>query len=364
MRTLVVPSLTILACMLGAAAAAAQQAAEGFTSIFDVAELPDGRVLLTDNRETAIAVVDFARGGAVTPLGRTGGGPLEYRSTSTILRLPGDTLGIYDARQMRLTLVSPDARITGTRAFARPPLPGFAAPRGPDADGAVYFDVRTLRTGTSPGLDRPAVVYRWHAPSERLHAIDTIMNYGPGQARAGIIPMPHGDAWSVLRDGTIVRIAADTRRVEWTAPDGSITRSAPLPEHRVGVDDAERNDWLVATFSQPAGSIEFRGGGAREQVPAERRREFPADVFPSTLPPFERGWVPAAPDGTIWLRRARPAGARSTVFDIVRRDGTSRRHEVAGDIRIVGFGASAIYLVRRDEVGLEWLQRLEAEGAG
>lgn len=89
------------------------RATEGFTSIFDAAELPDGRVVITDNRESAIAVIDFEEGD-VTRLGRRGSGPLEFQSAFTILPFPGDTLAVYDSRGQRFTLIDRDGRITGT----------------------------------------------------------------------------------------------------------------------------------------------------------------------------------------------------------------------------------------------------------
>lgn len=47
------------------------RSSEGFTSIFAVHELADGRVLVTDNLDTAIRIVDLGSG-TVRDLGRRG----------------------------------------------------------------------------------------------------------------------------------------------------------------------------------------------------------------------------------------------------------------------------------------------------
>src|SRR5690606_5513167 len=119
-----------------------RRASEGLTSIFAAAELPDGRVLVVDNREPAIAVVETA--GRLGRLGREGPGPEEYSLPASILRQPDGTFHVYDARNARYSVVSADGRVTGTAPLVRPELSGFSAPRGPDTEGFIYFDWRTF----------------------------------------------------------------------------------------------------------------------------------------------------------------------------------------------------------------------------
>jgi hypothetical protein len=63
---------------------------EEFTSIAGVRELADGRVLVSDSRETRVMVLDFATGTA-EPVGRTGSGPGEYRRAARLYALRADS---------------------------------------------------------------------------------------------------------------------------------------------------------------------------------------------------------------------------------------------------------------------------------
>ncbi len=332
------------------------RAAEGFTSVFAAAELPDGRVLITDNRETAIAVIDFEEG-SVTRLWRRGSGPMEFQSAFTVLRFPGDTLGVYDSRGRRFTLIDGTGSIVGTRPFPSPPLRGFSAPRGPDAQGRLYIDRRIVGPN---GLEREMPVYRWDPKAEELVVVDTLMTRSEAQGgRRGILPMPEADLWAVLTDGSISRVLAADYHVEWIGGEQGDAVGPPLPWDPIEVTEEERERWLVETFSAPAGSATMRGEGGDDAVPASRRREFPASAFPDRMPPFERHVLPASSErGELWIKRATPWDDTETVIDVVGRDGRlARRIRIPGDVRVVAVTDDHAYLARKDEVDLEWLER-------
>jgi hypothetical protein len=59
--------------------------AEEFTSIDQIRELADGRVLIVDGHENRLVVADLARG-TVLPLSHLGSGPGEYRSLDACSR--------------------------------------------------------------------------------------------------------------------------------------------------------------------------------------------------------------------------------------------------------------------------------------
>lgn len=116
------------------------RSSEGFTSIFAVHELEDGRVLVTDNLDNAIRVVDL-RAGTVRELGRRGQGPLEYQSAHTILRGSGDTVLVTDNVQRRFVkLVNGEIVATAQQPDVLRSLSSFSAPIT-DARGRLYFDV-------------------------------------------------------------------------------------------------------------------------------------------------------------------------------------------------------------------------------
>lgn len=326
------------------------RAAEGFTSIFDVAELPDGRVLITDNRERSLAILDLD-GGSVRRVGRIGEGPSEFQGVFSILRRP-EGYHVYDPGNARFLVVSPDGRITGTERFIRPPFPGLAPPRGPDAGGRVFFELRQVGAN---GLERPAVIYRWDTQTGRADSVGTAMQYARGQGGPGIVPMPMADAWSVMPDGSVL-----------------VVRAEEYPDYpRMPADEAARDGWIARMLARSGGSSVATGGastrssdaGALERRVREYRRRLDADRFPEFLPPFEGGYVPAAPWGEVWIRVDPASTARQTVFDVLGRDGRRiRRVGVDGRARIVGFGTESVYIVRTDAYDLEWLERYRIQG--
>lgn len=346
---------------LGAALA---RSADGFTYIFDVRELPDGRVLLTDSRDKSIALVDFTAGN-IEYVGRHGRGPREYLSASTIIPRQDGTSAVYDAVQRRLSIVSSAGEMVEVESFEPPPFSGFSAPRGPDRQGRWYVDRRSL---DGIELRRRAVVYRWNPATGAVDSVMTAMQYARGQEGVGFVPMPFGDAWSFLPDGSVVRLVAeeDYYHAEWSDPNGAISIGPRIPFDGQAVGRREREAWVSHMLRRSGGSVRLEGHAAspsRAQV-ARTLAEIDPDRFPDQVPPFEVGYAPASPAGDVWLRVSGSGTGNETVFDLVGRSGTLvRRVSVPGSARVVGFGSGTVYLALRDEVDLEWLVRFGYPGA-
>jgi len=333
------------------------RSARGFTSIFDLAELPDGRVLITDNTERVLALVDLA-GESVTTLGREGEGPGEYRSVFTILPQPGNRFFVYDATLRRFLVVKGDGAVAGTEPLDRPPLSGFSPPRGPDDAGNLYISHRQISV-SPPGLLPEAILYRWSPGAGTLDSVAAISNYAPGQEGPGFVPMPREDAWTFLDDGTVGLLVASDYHLEWHSPDGDETVGPAIPHPRVRVGDREREEWIDALYARSAGgSSRMEGGDAASASREHQRREVDPDRFPEFIPPFEGGFIPAAPWGHVWVRSRTLSDSTRTVFDVLDRQGSlARRVSVEGEARVLGYGRGSVYLARRDEVDLEWLER-------
>ena len=84
----------------------AQQVDFEFNRIRSVRELRDGGVLVLDppQRDRQLLLADF-RSKNVTPIGRTGGGPSEYRYLISLVSLGGDISLVSDAAQRRALLL-------------------------------------------------------------------------------------------------------------------------------------------------------------------------------------------------------------------------------------------------------------------
>ncbi len=334
------------------------RASEGFTHVYDVAELSDGRVLLTDSRERALAIVDF-RAGTVERIGRRGEGPQEFGSVFSILPRRDGSFDVYDGSQRRLLRVSPAGEVLGTERFVAPTLSGWSAPRGPDRNGKWYIDARIV---SGAGLARGAVLYRWDPISGGVDSLGVLYQYAPGQEGQGLVPMPLGDAWSVIEDGAVARVVASDYHVEWWLPDGRTVNGPPIPHRRVRVGRPEREAWVEELLAGPSSGMSMHRGAAASRpsptVVAQRLRELDPNRFPSHRPAFRWGYTPGSPQGNVWVRLDVESDRSRTVFDVIGRDGSLvHRLSLSGRARIVGFGVDSVYLVRLDQFDLEWLEK-------
>ncbi|HEX6314079.1 MAG TPA: hypothetical protein VFZ73_04440, partial [Gemmatimonadaceae bacterium] len=75
-------------------------------------------------------------------------------------------------------------------------------------------------------------------------------------------------------------------------------------------------------------------------------------------PPFATGGVVAAPDQTVWVQRSVTAAATDVVWDVVDRSGrVVRQVLLPKQSRLLGFGASSVYVARIDADDLMYVRR-------
>jgi hypothetical protein len=210
--------------------------------LFALQELPDGRVVASDSKEQVFRLVDFATGD-VGLVGKQGDGTDNYRAASQVLRLPGDSLGLYDPAGRKLLHVTPQGTVA-----AVVPLPPAILPNkqrlgtllGTDPTGALYFNVseqfdtatRTLSgvaglTRVAPGAtaDEPQVTYRTRRADQSVN---------------GIMPYYFRDAVAVRSDGLVARVVADTYQVIWIRNGKETGRTGPLPFTLIPISVAEQ----------------------------------------------------------------------------------------------------------------------------
>ena len=120
--------------------------------VFAAQEFPDGRVVASDTKEQVFRLVDFAKGD-VGLIGKQGDDSDTYRTASVIVRLPGDSLGLYDPAGRKMLHVTPQATIA---RFV--PLPTISNGRrvgtllGADPSGSALF----LHARTAQRIDKNA----------------------------------------------------------------------------------------------------------------------------------------------------------------------------------------------------------------
>lgn len=359
---------------------------ESFGFLQSVRELPDGRVLVADPLGGLLTALDPATG-AMTDVGREGGGPGEWRQPDAVYPLPGDSTLLVDLGNARLSVLDPAGAFVDSYPMALPaageaeaPGPGgleILQPRATDGQGRIYYQARRgVRAG--PGGRAPATpdsmeVRRWDRGDDppgrvaglRPPALATTSSGSGGtmQVRARPVPLAPQDDWAVAEDGRVALVRAEPYRVEWLHPDGRLVSGPEIQYRPVRVRDAEKERWLeglggglAVTMSVQNGSVstQFRRGGA--PLPGMDRGDADDYEWPATLPAFRAGGARVDPNGRLWVERYGPVGD-PTEYDVFDRRG----RRIAGirlpaGRRIIGFGRGAVYAVHVDELGLNWLE--------
>lgn len=346
---------------------------EAFALIQRTRELPDGRVIVADPLGQVLVVADLSTGRADT-LGGLGQGPGEYRQPDAVFPLPGDSTLLVDLGNARLTAIGPAGEFAETWPIAQgEPGPGggllILLPRGVDSDGRIYF--QPVGGGRGPQLPDSAAVVRWSRADGSMDTITRVKLPGMTRATAGgagnqnvrIAPRPLSpqDTWAVAWDGRVAVARAGDYHLEWVDADGETVVGPRVTYEPVEIRSSDKEEWLEEqgnglaismSVENGRGQMSFRrGGGDREQS------QIDALEWPTAKPAFRSGGVWVAPDGTVWVHRHVPAGAPAMFDRFDSRAVLVSRIEAPKGREIVGFGRESVFLVRTDDLGLQWLER-------
>lgn len=319
--------------------------AEGFSRVRGVQELPDGRVLVADQREAALYSVDFDRQER-TLLGRRGEGPGEYQAPTGLYPFRGDSVLMVDLQNGRFAIVSPDGSIGRTEPlFGR----GISIPEGSDRRGNRYWDQTTavrMEKRTDPSADQAPVV-RYDAVRQDLDTLAYLTIPGPSNPNA----FPAWDDWAVGPEGWVAIVRnQDEYRLDWVEPDGTVRKGSPVEGfHPLRVSDADQRAFQESGGGTPRGSVRIGTGPARKPSPID---------VPDRFPPAKLGRIWVTFDGRAIVERHVHLEDEEPLFDLF--DATGVR---TGSFRlpegreIVGTGPSGIFAVREDPLGLLWLEQ-------
>jgi hypothetical protein len=324
--------------------------------------LDDGRVLVADQLEGTLSVLDF-RTSAMTPVGRQGDGPGEYGMPGPLFAV-GDTTFMLDMGNRRLLVITPDGRILSNTVLLGHPTGIPIFPRGVDAQGRIYFDLAGI---AMPGLEESArtgraPLIRWDRNTGRFDTLATVQfppmpPAGPGEVRismGGGAYQPRDD-WAVLPDGRVGLARATAYHVEWLGGAAPVVGPAVKYEP-VKVGDDEKNAWADQMASRGM-IVEVEDGRRRTRRPP--RPDVSRMTWPEVMPAFTgTRAVLASPTGELWVRRARPATASGSAYDVF--DGRGRlvrQVTLDGDRVVLGFGPGTIFVARSDEDDLQWIER-------
>lgn len=300
-----------------------------YTAITAVRVLSDGRVLLLDVGENRLQALTAA-GKPLRDIGRIGAGPGEFRELRSLVALRGDSTALVDVVLRRIQYLDGRLQFGATVPFPNIDGDGPGDLTLADARGHLLFKTFAHRA-TAPS----AALVRW-AP--RRDQVDTLghllhplltrpMKVGKNLAQY-VIPYRPEDGWGMTPDGQVVVVRASPYVVESIASGRAPFRKA-LSAPAVAVTAGDRKGW--ATVVQ--------------------------DSIPRTKPPFDPSGIVSGGDGSLWIPRHFPRGARLRQWDVVY-PGTGR-HVVrtlrsTQDVRAVT--AAGVYIAT---TGPDDLQRLE-----
>ncbi len=321
-------------------------APKGFTRVSGVSELPDGRIVVVDGDERRIALVDLTAR-TETPIARAGSGPNEYRSPFGPVRLPGDTLAVYDVVNRRLLLLDRAGRPAGTV-----PLPdalfagrGVSVPRGGDRDGFLYFETTVSQV---PPPVRGAIL-RWQVGAAGVDSVGDLLVRDPARRRI-LRPFLPRDGWAVTWDGRVALVENEPYRLRWFGARAG----RPVAIDRLPLGQGEMDAYWDGPGRRGASGT-FSGGGGGSSASQARRRAW---EYPDRLPAFDPTGIVAAPNGDVWVSRSHRWNDRAVTVDVFGPDGERRRTlTLPPSRRLVAFGTRSVYLVRVDDDDLQWLER-------
>ena len=336
---------------------------EPFSDAMGMAELPDGRVVVSDRVERVYAIADFSTGQRRTT-GRNGTGPNEYQMPFGPIRWRGDTLLGYDSNNRRLLKILPDGSIRG--AFPFPDgrstgITGWAPPRGVDPQGRIYWDTPILDMQPVVKRSMNARLVRWLPGSDAAEVAMEFADHGAFEHQHRYRPMPQTDAWVVAADGRIGILSAAEYRLRWYEEGALVATGPPIPYTPTRLTSRERDAFRAKKALEPAAGASMSGGSPatrRTQDPARVRAAWPDSIFPAVMPPFEVQGALLAPNGNIWVRRTGPASQASARVDILDRHGNLRAMlRLPPKTRLFALGERFVYLLAVDADGFQTLER-------
>ncbi len=314
----------------------------GLEFVSGIAELPDGRVVITQPAVPSVLFADLATGEADT-VGSAGDGPGEYRFPGQ-LTSQGSQVRMFDHGSRRLTTWNADGTLAGSIAIAT--MPGLTIAF--DTLGYMYAEQPTMEGFVVQGQEVDSArsedstyIYRLRpneAPRDtiaRLFEIgNEVIRIGNGIARMRRL-YQSADLWGVLPDGTLWIARGREHRVDRRSPDGRWTLGTPRPFTPIPTTEADRQK-LPPFRGLPGDSVE---------------RELPKEKGPYSD-------AVAAPDGEVWTQLNQPAGFTRELYAL---------HPVAGapdrtvslprGHRVRAVTSRYVYATHEDEDGFHVLAR-------
>ena len=307
-----------------------------------LAELPDGRVVITQGAVPSVLFADFSSG-EIDTIGRSGEGPGEYRFPGIVF-MKGGRVSMFDFGPRRLTTWNADGSLDSALSIAT--MPGFTIAF--DTIGYMYAEQPTSEGFVVMGQELDSTrskdstyVYRFRPNASerdtiaRLYEIgNEIIRIGNGIARMRRL-YQSADVWGVTPDGTLWIVRGRENRVDRRAPDGTWTIGAPRPFTPIPTTEADRQK--LPPFRGIAGDSVDR------ELPKEKG-------------PYQD--AVGAPDGEVWTRLNQPTGHTREIYAIHPVSGAPERTvSFPKGYRVRAITDRYVYVTHEDENGFQVLER-------
>ena len=262
--------------------------------------LPNGRVLVNDILSRRVVMFDSSlsnmtlvadtTSATANAYGVRPGGLIPFRADSTLF---------VDPASLSMLLIDPNGKITrvmsapraqdvgflvggpfgspgfdpsGKLVYRAPPNFGAFAPRSgsggglpqfptpPDSAALVRFDLNTRKLDTATFFKTPKINLNiTRTPDGGVNVVSYVN------------PLPQGDDWVLLDDGTIALVRGKDFHIDWLSPDGKVTASPKIPfnwerltdEGKVALLDSAK---IAIEKARASGQLNPFGGGGGLQV--------------------------------------------------------------------------------------------------
>jgi hypothetical protein len=312
--------------------------AEGFSGIRRIRELSDGRVLLIDYKDNRIILVS-ATGKTVGNVGAEGGGPGEFKQPIELLPLGNDSTLVTDQGLRRFLLIDGTPKPVATMLFPPELANSLNLARTADSKGRVIYP-SSWTSKRKDGEAEMVPILAWDRTTSRVDTIASVLASkqvtqemkGPDGKVIGAATFPvrytPADDWALLSTGDVAVLHGEPYSADIVTAGKVRIRGPVIAYNKVKVDDSERLPKAVAK-----------------------------DI-PDYKPAFWNSTALAGPNGEFWIAREVPAGSKTREYD--RFDRAANRTmsvTIESTTRIAGFGRNAMYTVRTDADGLQWLEK-------
>lgn len=331
------------------------------------AELPDGRIVVSDVRAPAVWLIDPATGG-MARLGSAGVNADQYVQPGGLYGGTGGGLLLLDRAQLRVMAIDPAGTFASSYSIA---IKGTTMSTSDDADqqrldarGYAYFSDRGAslsrrargESAETVPLLRFDPVSQASVPVAELGQPETrFADRGGGLTVSRAVIGSPADGWGVAPDGSVAIVRGSPYRVDWIGPGGAVTKGPVIEVDPIPMTDADK-----AAFTSTAGGGASVGARATTGGGDAGGLSGLEPEFAATKAPFAPADVVVSPDRQVWVQRSRPAGATTVIYDVFDRRGRRiDRLEFPDGNRVVGFGRGVVYVRQQTAGGTTTLGRFE-----